>query len=196
MTSQMSTIPVTLVERLERHLRRTPKFGAGVFVASGAVVIGDVELGDRSSVWYNAVLRGDINRILVGRCTNIQDGAILHLAEELPCVVGDYVTIGHAAVVHACTVGDETLIGMGAAILDGAVIGRRCLVGARALVTQNTEIPDGSLVLGCPARVVRPLTEPEQVSLRISAERYVETAAFYLGLHEAVTNRAPVQDKS
>ncbi len=113
-------------------------------------MIGDVTLGDHVSVWYNAVLRGDINRIVVGHHTNIQDNAVLHLADDLPCIVGDYVTIGHSAVVHACTVRDECLIGMGAVVLDGAVIGRQCLIGARALVTQGCQIPEGSLVLGAP----------------------------------------------
>src|SRR6266581_3168204 len=143
-------------------LRKKPSIGQDVYIARGAVVVGDVTLGDHSSVWYNAVLRGDINRIVVGHHTNIQDNSVLHLENELPCLVGNYVTIGHAAIVHACTVGDETLVGMGAVILDGAVIGRQCLIGARALVTPRTPIPDGSLVLGSPAKVVRQLTAEEK----------------------------------
>jgi carbonic anhydrase/acetyltransferase-like protein (isoleucine patch superfamily) len=139
-------------KQLDTFLQKQPRLGAGTYIATGAVVIGDVTLGDFSSVWYNAVVRGDINRIVVGKYTNIQDNAVLHLADEFPCVVGDHVTIGHTAIVHACTVGDETLIGMGAVVLDGAVIGRQCLVGAKALVTQNTRIPDGSLVMGAPAK--------------------------------------------
>ncbi len=166
--------------QLDTFLRKPPRLGQGVYIARGAVVVGDVALGDFSSVWYNAVLRGDINRIVVGHHTNIQDGAILHLESDLPCLVGDYVTVGHSAIVHACTVGDETLVGMGAVILDGANLGRQCLIGAKALVTQRTQIPDGSLVLGSPAKVIRALTDEERQRLRISAERYAENAAYCL----------------
>jgi carbonic anhydrase/acetyltransferase-like protein (isoleucine patch superfamily) len=167
-------------KQLETFLRQKPRMGSGVFIATGAVVLGDVTLGDFSSVWYNAVLRGDINRIVVGKFTNIQDNAVLHLADEFPCIVGDYVTIGHTAIVHACTVGNETLIGMGAVVLDGAVIGNQCLIGAKALVTQNTVIPDGSLVVGAPAKVLRTLKEDERSALRQSAEKYARNAAYCL----------------
>src|SRR5512138_2859758 len=114
--------------QLNEFLVKTPVLGKRVFVARGAVVIGDVTLGDHTSVWYNAVLRGDINRIVVGHHTNIQDTAVLHLADELPCVLGNYVTVGHGAIVHACTVQDFSLIGMRATVLDGAVIGEQSLV--------------------------------------------------------------------
>lgn len=170
----------SLEKQLDTFLRQQPRFGQGVFIARGAVVIGDVALGDFSSVWYNAVLRGDINRIVVGHHTNIQDNAVLHLECELPCMVGNYVTIGHSAIVHACTVGDESLIGMGSVILDGAVIGRQCLIGAKALVTPRTQIPDGSLVLGAPAKVIRQLSAEERQGLKVSAERYVINAAYCL----------------
>ena len=166
--------------QLDKFLRQRPRLGQGVYIARGAIVVGDVTLGDFCSVWYNAVLRGDINRIVVGHHTNIQDNSVLHLENELPCLVGNYVTIGHAAIVHACTVGDETLVGMGAVILDGAVIGRQCLIGARALVTPRTLIPDGSLVLGSPAKVARPLTEQEKEKLKLSAEKYSGNAAYCL----------------
>src|SRR6266700_1857325 len=141
-----------LDQQFATFLRKKPKLGQGVYIATGAVVLGDVTLGDHSSVWFNAVLRGDINRIVVGHHTNIQDNAILHLADDFPCVVGNYVTVGHAAIVHACTVGDEVLIGMGSTILDGAVIGEQSLIGANALVTQGIKVPPGSLVLGSPAK--------------------------------------------
>ena len=167
-------------KQLETFLRQQPRLGQGVYLARGAIVVGAVTVGDFSSVWYNAVLRGDINRIVVGHHTNIQDSAVLHLADDYPCIVGDYVTVGHSAIVHACTVGDETLIGMGAVILDGAVVGRQCLIGAKALVTQGSRIPDGSLVLGMPAKVVRPLTDEEKHGLRLSAEKYAENAAYCL----------------
>ena len=169
-----------VVKQLETFLLKKPTFGRGVYIAQGAIVLGDVTIGDHSSVWYNALLRGDINRIVVGHHTNIQDNAVLHLADEYPCMVGNYVTIGHGAIVHACTVGDEVLVGMGATILDGAVIGDQTLIGANALVTQKTQIPGGSLVLGMPAKVVRSLTAEEREQLRVSAEKYAENAAFCL----------------
>jgi gamma-carbonic anhydrase len=169
-----------LEKQLETFLRKQPTVGNGVYVAKGAVVLGDVTLGDYSSVWYNAVLRGDINRIVVGHHTNIQDGSVLHLADDLPCVLGNYVTVGHLAVVHACTVGDEVLVGMGATILDEAIIGEQSIVGARALVTQGAKIPPGSLVVGAPAKVVRKLTPDERAALKELAEKYVEAAAYYL----------------
>src|SRR5881296_3060133 len=177
-----------VVDQLETFLRKKPAIGRGVYIAQGAIVVGDVTIGDYSSVWYNAVLRGDINRIVVGHHTNIQDNAVLHLADEYPCLVGNYVTVGHSAIVHACTVGDDVLIGMGATILDGAVIGDWCLIGANALVTQKTKIPPGSLVLGSPAKVARALTAEEREQLRISAEKYAENAAFCLkhSIHVAI----------
>ena len=165
-------------QQLDRFLLKRPRLGRGVYIATGAVVLGDVTLGDFSSVWYNAVLRGDINRIAVGHHTNIQDNAVLHLADDYPCVLGNYVTVGHSAVVHACQVGNEVLVGMGAVILDGAVIGRQSIIGAGALVTQGTRIPPGSLVLGSPAKVSRPLTRKERAGLKQWAQKYVGNAAY------------------
>jgi carbonic anhydrase/acetyltransferase-like protein (isoleucine patch superfamily) len=169
-----------LQNQLDRFLRKQPKLGKGVYIARGAVVLGDVTLGSQSSVWYNAVVRGDINRIVIGHHTNVQDNAVLHLADDFPCVLGNYVTIGHSAIVHACTVGDETLVGMGAVILDGAIIGRQSIIGAKALVTQGAKIPPGSLVLGAPAKVVRALTKEERAGLKAWAEKYVENSAYCL----------------
>jgi len=166
--------------QLDTFLRRKPVLGCDVYIAKGAAVVGDVTIGDHSSIWYNAVLRGDINRILVGHHTNIQDNAMIHLADDFPCLIGNYVTIGHLAIVHACTVGDDVLIGMGATILDGAEIGDQSLIGANSLVTQGTRIPPGSLVLGSPAKVARKLTPAEIVELRNSAEKYVRNAAYCL----------------
>lgn len=180
-----------LVAQLERFLRRQPKLGRGVYIARGAVVLGDVTLGSYSSVWYNAVLRGDINRIAVGHHTNVQDNAVLHLADDFPCLVGNYVTIGHSAVVHACTVGDEVLVGMGAVILDGAVIGRQSIIGAGALVTQGVKIPPGSLVLGSPAKVARALTSKERAGLKSWAEKYVANAAYCLKHQIGVSGPIP-----
>jgi len=169
-----------LDKQLDTFLRKTPKLGKDVFIASTAVVIGDVTLGAHSSVWYGAVLRGDINRIVVGHHTNIQDNAVLHLADDFACVLGNWVTVGHSAVVHACRVGDEVLVGMGAVILDGAVIGRQSIIGAKALVTQGTKIPPGSLVLGAPAKVVRKLSTQERAGLKWWAEKYVDNGAYCL----------------
>jgi carbonic anhydrase/acetyltransferase-like protein (isoleucine patch superfamily) len=169
-----------LRDLLNIYLRRQPRIGKGVYIAKGAVVVGDVMIGDHSSVWYNAVLRGDINRIELGHHTNIQDNAVVHLAEEFPCIIGNYVTVGHSAVVHACTIDDETLVGMGATILDGAVVGRQCIIGANALVTQGAEIPEGSLVLGSPGRVVRTLTLEQRGSLKTWADKYVVNGAYCL----------------
>lgn len=166
--------------QLNRFLRRKPKLGKGVFIAKTAAVLGDVTLGAHSSVWYGAVLRGDINRIVIGHHTNIQDNAVLHLADDFACVVGNWVTVGHSAVVHACKVGDECLVGMGAVVLDGAVIGKQSIIGAKALVTGGTKIPPGSLVLGVPAKVVRKLTKAERAGLKWWAQKYVDNGAYCL----------------
>ena len=153
-------------------LRKTDE---NVMIAEGAAVVGDVRLGKGVNIWYGAVPRGDMGPIAVGEDTNIQDGAILH--EET--VVGRGCTIGHGAIVHGCTVGDNTLIGMGATVLNGARIGSDCIVGAGALVTGKMDAPDGSMILGSPAKVVRPLTAEEIESNRISMEEYLEAAARY-----------------
>jgi carbonic anhydrase/acetyltransferase-like protein (isoleucine patch superfamily) len=169
-----------LLKQFETFLRKKPTIGKNVYIAKGAVVFGDVTLGDHSSIWYNAVARGDINRIVIGHHTNIQDNSVLHVADDYPCIVGNYVTVGHSAIVHACTVGDEVLVGMGATILDGATIGDQCLIGANALVTVGSKIPPGSLVLGSPAKVARKLTAKERAKLKTWAEKYVRYAAYCL----------------
>lgn len=169
-----------LGSQLNRFLRKKPRLGRGVYIAKGAVVIGDVTLADRSSVWYNAVVRGDINRVVIGEGSNVQDNAVIHLADDHPCVLGDYVTVGHSAIVHACTVEDDVLIGMGAILLDGAVVGTQSIIGANALVTQGTRIPAGSLVLGSPAKVIRRLTRRERNGLKYWADKYVANAAYCL----------------
>jgi carbonic anhydrase/acetyltransferase-like protein (isoleucine patch superfamily) len=169
-----------LEKQLDKFLRKKPSLGEGVYIATGAMVLGDVTLGEYSSVWYNAVLRGDINRIVVGHHSNIQDNAVLHLADDFPCLIGNYVIVGHSAVIHACTVEDEVLVGMGAVILDGAVIGKQSIIGAKALVTQGTRIPPGSMVLGAPAKVVRALTRKERAGLKAWAKKYVGNAAYCL----------------
>jgi carbonic anhydrase/acetyltransferase-like protein (isoleucine patch superfamily) len=169
-----------LDKQLDTFLRKSPKLGKNVFIAKTAAVLGDVTLGAHSSVWYGAVLRGDINRIVVGHHSNVQDNAVLHLADDFPCVLGNWVTVGHSAVVHACKVGDEVLVGMGAVILDGAVIGKQSIIGAKALVTGGIKIPPGSLVLGAPAKVVRKLTKEERAGLKWWAQKYVDNGAYCL----------------
>lgn len=166
--------------QLDRHLRQSPRLGQGAYIARGATVLGDVTLGDRASVWYGAVLRGDINRIEVGEGSNIQDNAVVHLADEYPAILGRYVTVGHGAIIHACVIGDECLVGMAATVLDGAEVGAQCIIGAKALVTPRTRIPPGSLVLGAPAKVVRALSAEERDGLKYWAEKYVANAAYCL----------------
>ncbi len=179
---------MTLEERLAHYLEQPPQVDPSAYIASGAVVVGAVTLAANSSVWHNAVLRADINRIDVGEGSNIQDGTVVHLADDYAVWIGAYVTVGHAAMIHACTIGDACLIGMQATILDGAVVGERSIVGAGALVTKGTEIPPGSLVLGAPAKVVRALREEEKAALPAQAEKYVAVARG----HAARTHRAGV----
>jgi carbonic anhydrase/acetyltransferase-like protein (isoleucine patch superfamily) len=168
--------------RLARHLSRKPDIARALFVAPTATVIGDVVLGPLSSVFYGAVLRGDIHEIRVGEGTNIQDNAVVHLADELGAFIGAWCTIGHATIIHACTIGDECLIGMGATVLDGAEIGCGSIVGANSLVSQRFRCPPGSMVYGSPAKVVRPLTETERAGLRPWAEKYVVVARAHAAL--------------
>ncbi len=160
---------------------KAPVIGTGVFAAETAAIIGDVVIGDRSSIWYGAVLRGDVFHIRVGEETSIQDNSVLHVTSgQHATIVGNRVTVGHSVTLHGCTVGDLCVVGMGATVLDEAVIGSRCIVGAGALVTPRTVIPEGHLAVGAPARVKRPLTEAELASLDDSANHYVELAERYL----------------
>ena len=158
-----------------KTLRQTDK---DVVILPGAAVVGDVTFGPDCSVWFNAVIRGDGKPITLGRGCNVQDCAVLH-SDVFPTVLGDRVTVGHGAIVHGCSVGDNTVIGMGAIVLNGAKIGKNCMVGAGALVTGKTDAPDGSLLVGNPAKVVRPLTEAEIAGLRENAEHYVELKEAY-----------------
>ena len=163
-------------ERLGKHLNCEPVIPDSAYVAESAVVLGDVVLAEHSSVWPGAVLRGDIEKIRIGEGSNIQDGSIVHLADDLPAIVGDWVTVGHGAIIHACTIGDECLIGMRATVMDGAEIGAQSIVGAHTLVTKGFKCPPGSLVMGTPARVVKPLDEATRASLKKWAEKYVKVA--------------------
>jgi carbonic anhydrase/acetyltransferase-like protein (isoleucine patch superfamily) len=159
---------------------RAPAVPASAFVARGAVVIGDVELGERSSVWFGCVVRGDVNSIRIGARTNVQDLTTIHVTSRThPTVVGDEVTIGHRVVLHGCTVKDRCLIGIGAVVMDGAVVGPESVVGAGALVPPGMVVPPRTLVMGSPAKVKRDLSAEEVEALRKSAENYVEYAARY-----------------
>jgi gamma-carbonic anhydrase len=165
-----------LPDRLATYLNKKPALGEGVFLAPSATVVGDVRLGDGASVWYGAVLRGDINFISIGEGTNLQDGVIGHLADDFPLEVGNYVTVGHGAVIHACVIEDECLIGMNATILDGARIGRQSIVAAGTVVPQGMQVPEGSLVAGIPAATRKALSPERRLGLRKWAEKYVEVS--------------------
>jgi carbonic anhydrase/acetyltransferase-like protein (isoleucine patch superfamily) len=151
--------------------------GSGHFVADNATIIGSVRLKDQSSIWFNCVLRGDNDWLEVGERSNIQDGCILHTDPGIPLVVGNGVTVGHRVMLHGCQVGDNSLIGIGSTLLNGSVIGNNCIVGAHSLVTEGKEFPDGSLILGSPARVARELSDEEIAHIGWSADVYVQNAA-------------------
>jgi gamma-carbonic anhydrase len=165
-----------------------PKVNPSAYVAPGAVLIGGVSVGARSSVWPGVVIRGDINKIMVGEDSNIQDGTIIHVADDFPAIIGDRVSVGHRAVIHACQIEDEVLVGMGAIVMDGAVIGARSIIAAGSLVTKNTQVPEGSLVVGSPAKVVRSLTIEEQQQNAALAAKYVEISRRYKALANGTEN--------
>jgi carbonic anhydrase/acetyltransferase-like protein (isoleucine patch superfamily) len=167
---------MTTEERLAFYLGQSPRLEAAAFIADNATIHGAVTLGRDASVFYGSILRGDIQTINIGEGTNIQDGTIIHLADEYGVEIGSYTTVGHGAMIHACTIGNECLIGMRSTILDGAVIGDHCLVAAGAVVTPRTVIPPGSMVMGAPAKVKRPLTPEEIAGLRPWAEKYILVA--------------------
>lgn len=165
------------IETFEEY---APEIHDSAFVAASADIIGRVSIGENASVWYNTTLRGDINEIVVGPNSNVQDNTCIHLADNYGAYLGEFVTVGHSAIIHACTVKDEVLVGMGACILDGAVIGERSIIGANALVTGGTEIPPGSLVLGSPAKVVKTLDKKQQEGIKYWAEKYVKVSRRFL----------------
>lgn len=159
------------------YLEVVPKISMQTFLAPGAKIIGNVEIGENSSVWYNCVLRGDVNYIKVGKSTNIQDGTVVHVSsKEYSTEIGDNVTIGHNATIHGCKIKDYGFVGMGATVLDGAVINSHSMVAAGALVPPNMEVPTGALVAGVPAKIIRKLTESEIENIAKSAEHYIKIA--------------------
>ena len=158
---------------------KTPQVDSTAWIADSAQVMGHVTLGPDASVWFGCVLRGDTESMTIGEGSNIQDLTVMHADHGLPLTIGKHVTVGHKVMLHGCTIGDESLIGIGAIVLNGARIGKNCLVGAGALVTEGKEFPDGSMIMGTPAKVVRELT-PEQIEgLRLSAQHYIDNARMF-----------------
>jgi carbonic anhydrase/acetyltransferase-like protein (isoleucine patch superfamily) len=165
---------------VDRYLDKLPVLGPGVLIAPGAAVVGEVVLGAEVSIWYGAVLRGDLAPVTVGERTNIQDGAVIHVGDSSPCRVGPDTVVGHRAVLHGCRIEEDCLIGMQATVLDDAVVGAGSVIGAGSVVTPGTVIPPRSLALGTPARVVRPLGEEDQARHRALAAKYVRLKENYL----------------
>jgi carbonic anhydrase/acetyltransferase-like protein (isoleucine patch superfamily) len=156
-----------------------PTIDSSVFVAPGAVILGDVTIEKNCSIWYNSTIRCIEAPILIGEGSNVQDNAVIHVSHNQPVTIGSYVTIGHGAIIHGCTIEDSTLIGMGAIILNGAKIGKNCIIAAGALIPHNKVIPDNSLVMGSPGKIIRQVTEEEIIKNRQNAEEYIHQAAIY-----------------
>ena len=169
-----------VLERLGRFLEAKPIISDGVYIAPNATILGKVSIRTGSSIWFQSVIRADINEIRIGEKTNIQDGSILHVADRFSLTVGNQVCCGHRAILHACTIGDRVLIGMSAIVMDGAEVGEGSIIGANTLITKETRIPPGSLVLGSPGKLVRPLTLGEQQGIEELAEKYAAIAKYYL----------------
>ena len=162
------------IKNKENNIEKKTNIQPNAFVAQTANVIGDVTIGEGTSIWYGSVVRGDMNSIKIGEKSNIQDNATIHVDTDFPCTIGDNVTVGHNAVVHGCEIGNNTLIGMGAIILDGAIVGDNCIIGAGSLITGGTVIPSNSLVVGSPGKVRREVTEEEIKTIEDNAIRYEE----------------------
>jgi len=169
------------MESVKKRLKMKPAVGDGVFVAESADVIGEVELKDNSSVWFNVVLRGDVEKITIGKCSNVQDGTVIHTTlDKYPTVVGDYVTIGHNAMLHGCTIEENVLVGIGAVILDNSVVGKNTIVAAGALIPPGKKYPPNSLLMGSPAKVAKTLSEEDVQSIRDYADRYLKYKQIYI----------------
>lgn len=167
---------------IKSFIGRTPQYDDSNYIAETAVVIGDVTLGEGASIWHHCTVRGDVNWIRIGEASNVQDNTVIHVTHgTAPTQIGDRVTIGHGAIIHGCTIEDDVLIGMGATVMDHAVIGTNSIVGAGALVTGGTEVPPRSMVLGSPARVVRELTDEEVASIGQYADNYLRYSAAHSG---------------
>ncbi|NRA41441.1 MAG: gamma carbonic anhydrase family protein [Pseudomonadales bacterium] len=173
--------------------KRPKLLGAGHFIAPSAAIIGDVELAEQTSVWFNAVIRAENDRIRIAARSNIQDAAVLHVDPGMPLTIGSDVTVGHKAMLHGCTIGNGSLIGINAVVLNGAVVGERCLIGANALVTENMQVPDGALVLGSPAKVIKIMDAERQQMIQQGAANYVRNAERFQQL-QPVDMRTVYQD--
>lgn len=182
MTHKTFGAPDKFIETITRNVRCRPVVAADAYIAADATVVANVEIGPQASVWHQAVMRGDVAKIVLGAQSNVQDGAVVHVADERPALIGRLVTVGHKAIVHACEIADEVLVGMGAVVLDGARVGRCSIIGANSTVKQGMEIPPGSLVLGTPAKIVRQLSAEEQEEIKNWALRYVRLSREYLAL--------------
>lgn len=165
-----------------------PKVAADAWVAPGAQLIGQVTVEAEASIWFNTVLRGDTDRIVIGSGSNVQDGTVVHCDPGYPVILGVDVTVGHSCTIHGCTIGDHCLVGMGSVILTGARLGAHCLVAAGSLITEHKEFPDGSVIMGRPAQVVRTVGEKELAMIRRGAERYRQNAQFYARQLKAVSS--------
>lgn len=171
---------------------RTPCLGEGTWVAHNATVIGSVDTGRNVNIWYNVVIRGDNDPIVIGDNTNIQDGSILHNDDGVPLTIGANVTVGHMVMLHGCTIGDGSLIGINAVVLNHAIVGKNCIIGANALIPEGKVIPDRSLVVGSPGRVIRELTDADIAGLHANAQHYVDNARLYeAGLRPLASDSAP-----
>jgi len=164
---------------IHSYTGKNPQLGEQVFLAEGAQLIGDVTVGEQSSIWFNTVLRGDINRVVIGHHTNVQDLTLCHVADNFACMVGHYVTVGHRAILHACTIHDEVLVGMGAIVMDGVVVGEQSIIGAGALLTKGMQVPPGSLVYGSPAKIISQLGIKERHEIKAWAEKYCRVVRNY-----------------
>jgi carbonic anhydrase/acetyltransferase-like protein (isoleucine patch superfamily) len=167
------------VEMIITYKDKTPKIAKSAFVAETAVIIGDVTIEEDANIWYGAVLRGDIAPIIIKKGANIQDNTVIHVDTDIPCIVGEYVTVGHAAILHSTTIDAESLIGMGATLLTGSHIGSHSVIGANALVAENKTVPEGVIAVGLPAKVVRTLTEKEKAFVKENALHYIQLAEEY-----------------
>jgi carbonic anhydrase/acetyltransferase-like protein (isoleucine patch superfamily) len=164
---------------IDKYKDFIPQIHESCYIATNATVIGEVTIGENSSVWFNTTIRGDVDGIKIGNRTNIQDNSVIHCKSGIETVIGDNVTVGHGVILHSCTIEDNCLIGMGAIILDGAKIGSHCIIGAGSLITPNTEIPEGSMVMGSPGKVKRYLTEEEIKHIVNNSKAYIEHANDY-----------------
>lgn len=172
------------MQNVEKRLKLKPKIGKNTFIAKNAVILGDVTIGDNVSIWYNVVIRGDVNYIIIGKDSNIQDGTIIHVTKDkFPTEIGERVTIAHSVTLHGCKIEDDCLIGIGAVVMDNSVISKNSIVAAGAVVPPNKRYPENSLIVGNPAKVARELTEKDFEMIRSNAERYLSYKDIYIKLN-------------